>query len=59
MWVLIGVMLAVQGVGAQPISPHATMEECFEAREEIMEQMPEPKINYEFVCVRTDLIEGV
>ena len=59
MWALIGVMLATQGVAVQPISLHDTMEECFEAREQIMLVMPKPKINYEAVCVRTDLFEGV
>jgi len=59
MWALIGVMLAAKGVAVQPISLHETMEECFAAREMVMTQMPKPKVNYETVCVRTDVFEGV
>jgi hypothetical protein len=59
MWALIGVVLSVQGVGVQPISLHPSMEECFSAREVVMASMPKPKINYETVCIRTDVFIGV
>lgn len=59
MWVLVAVMLTAQGVGVQPVSPYKTMEECFDAREVYMQRMPQPKVNYEMVCVRTDLFDEV
>lgn len=59
MWVLIGVLLTQESINAIPISAHTTMSTCFSAREEVMQKLPTPKINYEFVCIKTDLIEGV
>ena len=59
MWVLIGILLTQEAIYAQPVSTHVTMADCFEAREVAMQDLPQPKINYEFVCVRTNLIEGV
>ena len=59
MWVLVAIMLTAKGVGVQPVSPYKTMEECFDAREQYMFPMPKPKINYEMVCVRTDLLDEV
>lgn len=59
MWVLVAVLLSAKGVAVQPISLYNTMEECFAGREEFMLPMPKPKVNYEFVCVRTDLFKGV
>ena len=59
MWVLVGILLTVEGVHAKPFSLHATMEQCFEAREAQLLALPKPKINYEIVCIRTDLFNGV
>ena len=55
MWALVGVVVGMAGAQAVPVSIHATMEQCFSAREVFMEELPKPKMNYEVVCVRTDL----
>jgi len=59
MWVLVAVLLSSKGAGVQPVNLHKSMDECFMARETVMAAMPKPKINYELVCVRTDVFEGV
>jgi hypothetical protein len=55
MWALVGVVVGMAGAQAVPVSIHATMEQCFTAREVFMEELPKPKMNYEVVCIRTDL----
>ena len=55
MWSLVFIAVGIKGVLAVPVSLHPTMEECFNAREVVMDELPKPKINYETVCVRTDL----
>ena len=55
MWALVGIVVGIAGAQAVPVSLHSTMEECFVAREVLMDELPKPKINYESVCVRTDL----
>tara|TARA_R100000388_G_scaffold94316_1_gene81143 strand:- start:894 stop:1019 length:126 start_codon:yes stop_codon:yes gene_type:complete len=32
-----------------------SLEECFKARDFLMEQAPKPKVNYESVCIKTDV----
>lgn len=59
MWVLIGVLIASQGVAVKPFGLYPTMISCFEARDEYMANMPQPKVNYELVCVKTDKITGI
>lgn len=55
MWALVGVVVGLAGAQAVPISLHGSMAECFEAREELSATLPKPKMNYETVCVQTDL----
>ena len=55
MWALVGVIVGMFGAQAVPISLHNSMDKCFEAREDYLAQLPKPKINYEVVCVSTDL----
>lgn len=59
MWVLVGVILTAQAVGVQPIGLYNDMAQCFSAREAYMQQMPKPKVNYEMVCIQTNLFTGV
>ena len=42
-----------------PRGPFESMEVCFEERESILNTFPEPKINYEAVCIRTDKVTGI
>ena len=55
MWFLVGIAVGIGGAQAVPVSLHKSMDECFRAREVFMEELPKPKMNYEVVCVRTDL----
>ena len=55
MWFLVGIAVGIGGAQAVPVSLYKTMEECFAAREVFMEELPKPKMNYEVVCIRTDL----
>lgn len=41
-----------------PQGPFMSMEVCFEERERILTTFPEPKINYEAVCIHTDKVGG-
>lgn len=59
MWALVAVLLSTKGVGVQPISVYESMEQCFQVREVYMQRMPQPKVNYEMVCIRTDVFEEV
>ena len=58
MWALVAILLSNKGVGVQPVNLHDSMEDCFMAREVMMTAMPKPKLNYELVCIRTDVFEG-
>jgi len=59
MWALVAVVLSTKGVGVQPVELYKSMDDCFTAREVLMTSMPKPKVNYELVCIRTDVFEGV
>ena len=41
-----------------PRGPYPTMEVCFEERERTLNTFPQPKINYEAVCIQTDKVGG-
>jgi len=54
MWMLFLIVLQTDSYMVSPQGPFATMEDCFKAREYVMETAPQPKINYEAVCIQTD-----
>ena len=56
-WVLFIIILDATQYYVQPNSYYSTMDKCFEAREMFMKTAPQPKINYEAVCVQTDRIQ--
>ena len=56
MWLLFAILIQSDGYAVYPQGPFGTMDECFEAREYFMATAPQPKINYEAVCVQTDVI---
>ena len=56
-WVLFIIMLDATQYYVQPNSLYSTMDECFAAREVVMQSAPQPKINYEAVCVQADKIQ--
>lgn len=54
LWLLI-VVIVVDGMAyMQNGGLHATIEDCFEAREVTLSTAPKPKINYEAICIQTD-----
>jgi hypothetical protein len=56
-WVLFIIMLDSDRYYVQPNSFYSTMDKCFEARDVFMATAPQPKINYEAVCVQTDRVK--
>lgn len=55
MWMLFVILLNPTGYNTMYLGIHPTMEDCFAQREQLMDTAPKPKINYEAVCVRTDI----
>jgi hypothetical protein len=55
MWILFAILIQADGYAVYPQGPFPTMGDCFEAREYFMATAPQPKINYEAVCVQTDV----
>jgi hypothetical protein len=54
MWVLFVILLEADKYLVAPQGIYPSMTDCFEAREFVMQTAPQPKINYEAVCVQTD-----
>jgi len=54
MWILFLIVLESNQYLISHQGPFATMQDCFEAREYVMQTAPRPKINYEAVCIQTD-----
>ena len=57
MWILFIIMLDADRYYVQPNSFYSTMAKCFEARDVFMATAPQPKINYEAVCIQTDRVQ--
>lgn len=56
-WILFIIMLDSDRYYVQSNSFYLSMDKCFEARGLFMATAPQPKINYEAVCIQTDRIE--
>ena len=56
MWMLFVIVLEVDRYMIAPQGPFSTMEACFAAREFVMQTAPQPKINYEAVCILTNKV---
>jgi len=54
MWILFLIILEPNQYLVSHQGPFATMQDCFEARDFTMNTAPQPKINYEAVCIQTD-----
>jgi len=59
MWMLFVIVLETNQYFVAPRGPFESMEVCFEERERILNTFPEPKINYEAVCIRTDKVKAI
>jgi len=53
---LFVILLETDRYFVAPRGPFESMEVCFEERERTLATFPEPKINYEAVCIRTDKV---
>lgn len=58
MWMLFVIVLQSDAYFVAPKGPFTSMESCFEERSRTLATFPEPKINYEAVCIRTDQVES-
>ena len=56
MWMLFVIVLQADAYFVAPKGPFTSMEGCFEARSRTLATFPQPKINYEAVCIQTDVI---
>lgn len=54
MWVLFVILLEADRYIVAPRGIFPTMDDCFEARESVVQSAPQPKINYEAICIQTD-----
>ena len=55
MWLLFAILINSNGYAVYPQGPFMSMSDCFEAREYFLATAPKPKINYEAVCIQTDV----
>ena len=56
-WVLVAMMFIEGQFKFMMLGAYTAMDECFEAREYFMATGPQPKINYESICIKTDQLE--
>ena len=54
MWVLFVILLEADRYMVAPQGIFPTMDDCFAARQTVMQSAPQPKINYEAICIQTD-----
>jgi len=54
-WVLFAIIIQADGYGVLPQGPFLTMEDCFEARNVFINTAPKPKLNYDAICIQTDV----
>lgn len=50
-WVLIYIALTGTRVDANKMAAFNTMDECFDAREQLVEAIGRPIVNYQAVCI--------
>jgi hypothetical protein len=55
-WVLFVLLLEAERYYVMPQGHYMTMKECFEARENVMQSAPQPKMNYDAICIQTNEI---
>ena len=54
MWMLFVIVLEADRYLVSHQGPFASMDDCFAARQYVMQSAPQPKINYEAICIHTD-----
>lgn len=58
MWVLFVILLEADRYYVSPNGIYPTMQDCSNALEVVMQSAPQPKINYDAICIKTDKLEG-
>lgn len=58
MWILFVILLESDRYYVSPQGMYPTMDGCFEARDFFIATAPQPKINYEAICIQTDKLNG-
>ena len=56
-WVLVALLFIEGQIKFIALGAFTTMDECFTARDYFIATGPQPKINYEAVCVQTNQLE--
>ena len=56
MWMLFLIVLEANVYFVAPKGPFTSMESCFESRDRTLATLPQPKLNYEAVCIQTDKV---
>jgi len=51
MWIMILIMLTVDGVYTEHVGTYSMMDMCFAEREILVEQLGRPPRNYQVVCI--------
>lgn len=54
-WILFVIVLAPQQYFVKPEGMFATYEECFQAREFVVQKLGRPIINYQAVCIQREV----
>ena len=54
MWVLFVILLEANRYYVSPNGIYPSMNDCFEAREYVMQTAPQPKMNYDAICIQTN-----
>jgi hypothetical protein len=54
MWMLFVILLEADRYFVSPNGIYPTMQDCFEARDLFMATAPQPKLNYDAICIQTD-----
>ena len=54
MWILFVILLEANRYYVSPNGIYATMNDCFEARDFFMATAPQPKMNYDAICIQTN-----
>ena len=54
MWILFVILLEANRYYVSPNGIYPTMSDCFEARDFFMATAPQPKMNYDAICIQTN-----
>jgi len=57
-WILFAILIQGKSYAVYPQGPFLSMQDCFEARDIFLSTAPKPKVNYEAVCISTDIGNG-